>query len=176
MHTTISQSEPTLADLITVMIRIQIAALETMQRCMQDQKSTGDEKKDLAESTKLNRQRMAAAQILTHCRTMFREIREAEAQQHRIAEEKKQSERKAIYDLASRRRLHKTYPGEYDDPDAPVSGGGMAMQSMAMQDVQPTQSAEGIAKLRVAMPPSPSPPTDDRSGEGGPVRPQHRTG
>ena len=162
MHTTISQSEPTLADLQRVMIRIQIAALETMERCMQDQKSSGDEKKDRAQSATLNRQRMAAAQTLTHCRTMFREIREAEAQTHRIAEEKRQSKKQAIYELASLRRLHQTYPGQYDDPDAP---GSMAMQCMAMQDAEPAQDAEGIAKLRVAVPPSPCPPIDDESGE-----------
>ena len=168
MHTTIPSSEPTLADLISVMIRMQIEALETLQRCMQDPESTGDEKKDRAEALKLNRKRMAATQTLLHCRTMFREIREAEAQTHRIAEEMKQSERKAIYDLASRRRLHKTYPGEYDDPDAPC---GMAMQSMAMQGAESPESAEGIAKLRVAMPHTPSPPTDNQSGEGG-IQPQ----
>jgi len=177
MHTTIPSSEPTLADLTSVMIRVQIAALETLQLCMQDPESTGDEKKDRAEATKLNRKRMAATQTLLHCRTMFRELREAEAQTHRIAEEKKQSERKAIYDLASRRRLHKTYPGEYDDPDAPTpvpapspleGEGGRASDRMrgrpessddqSASTLGATAQAEGAVHANTATPDTPSRP------------------
>ena len=95
MHTTIPSSSPTLADLKQVMIRIQIAALETLERCMQNLELTGDDKKDRAAATALNRQRMSATQTLLHCRTMFRELREAELQEHRIAQEKKQAEKKA---------------------------------------------------------------------------------
>jgi hypothetical protein len=163
MHTTNSQSEPTLADLISVMIRMQIAALEALQLCMKDPESTGDEKKDRAEALKLNRKRMAATQTLLHCRTMFREIREAEAQTHRITEEKRQFAKKAKHDLAQLRRLYHQYPNEYDNPDDTVSGGGMAMQSMAMQDKGTTQNPEDIANLRMAMPPSPS---NDQSADG----------
>ncbi len=120
MHTT--PTTPTLADLQQTMIRVQIAALETLERCMTDPESTGNEKTDKAKSTERNRQRMAAAQALIHCRTMAREIRESEAQTHRITEEKRQIAKKVKHELASLRRLHRQYPGEYDDPDAP---GGM---------------------------------------------------
>ncbi len=120
MHTTISQSSPTLADLKQVMIRIQIAALETLERCMQNLEPTGDDKKDRAQAQQLNRQRMSATQTLLHCRTMFRELREAELQEHRIAEEKRQAEKKAIFDLANLRYLHRIYPNQYDNPDAPA--------------------------------------------------------
>jgi len=87
---------------------------------MAEPESTGNEKTDKARSTERNRQRMAAAQALIHCRTMARELRESEAQTHRIAEEKRQIVKKAKHELASLRRLHRQYPGEYDDPDAPA--------------------------------------------------------
>jgi len=117
MHTT--PTTPTLADLNQTMIRVQIAALETLERCMTDPESTGNEKTDKAKSTERNRQRMAAAQALIHCRTMFRELRERREQSHRIRQDERQASKKAIYERAHLRRLHRQYPGEYDDPDAP---------------------------------------------------------
>src|SRR5690606_42134532 len=44
MHTTPDTTELSLRDLQQVMIRVQIKALETLERLMDDQKLTGDEK------------------------------------------------------------------------------------------------------------------------------------
>ncbi len=167
MHTTISQSSPTLADLKQVMIRIQIAALETLERCMQNLEPTGDDKKDRAQAQQLNRQRMSATQTLLHCRTMFRELREAELQEHRIAEEKRQAEKKAIFDLANLRYLHRIYPNQYDNPDAPAPSpatdnqfgeGGRASDRMRGRPEPSETSVCGMLKQRLSM--SPQPPED----------------
>jgi hypothetical protein len=144
MHTTPNLAQPTIADLKRTMIRIQIAALETLERCMADPEPSGNEKTDKAKSIERNRQRMAAAQALIHCRTMARELRESEAQSHRIAEDERQASKKAIYERARLRRLHRQYPGEYEDPDAP--GGfaecGMLKQSLSMIPQSPEEHAQ----------------------------------
>jgi hypothetical protein len=57
------------------MIRVQTSALETLERYMEVQEPTGDDKKDKAEATTLNRQRLAANQALIHCRSAERENR-----------------------------------------------------------------------------------------------------
>jgi hypothetical protein len=112
---------------------------------MADPEPSGNEKTDKLKSIERNRQRMAAAQALIHCRTMARELREAEAQTHRIAEDERQAGKKAVYERARLRRLHRQYPGEYEDPDALVT----------------SRAPEGSGPL------PPSPQTDDQSGEGG---------
>ncbi|MFG0291852.1 MAG: hypothetical protein ACF8MJ_01720 [Phycisphaerales bacterium JB050] len=57
------------------MIRVQTKALETLERLMDDPEPTGNEKQDRFEATKRNRQRLAANQVLIHCRTAEREKR-----------------------------------------------------------------------------------------------------
>ncbi|MFI4854503.1 MAG: hypothetical protein ACIAQF_05940, partial [Phycisphaerales bacterium JB065] len=63
------------------MIRVQTKALETLERLMDDPEPTGNEKQDRFEATKRNRQRLAANQVLIHCRTAAREKRLAQAKQ-----------------------------------------------------------------------------------------------
>ncbi|MFI4853974.1 MAG: hypothetical protein ACIAQF_03215 [Phycisphaerales bacterium JB065] len=120
MHTTpntLKPSEPTLRDLQQVMIRVQIKALETLERLMDDQELTGNEKVDKAKAIERNRQRMSATQTLVHCRAMQRELRERREQSHRIRQDERQAAKKAPHELASLRRLHKLHPDEYDNPD-----------------------------------------------------------
>ncbi|MFG0293403.1 MAG: hypothetical protein ACF8MJ_09660 [Phycisphaerales bacterium JB050] len=61
------------------MIRVQTKALETLERLMDDPEPTGNEKQDRFEATKRNRQRLAANQVLIHCRTAEREKRLAKS-------------------------------------------------------------------------------------------------
>ncbi|MFI4854085.1 MAG: hypothetical protein ACIAQF_03770 [Phycisphaerales bacterium JB065] len=68
------------------MIRVQTKALETLERLMDDPEPTGNQKQDRFEATKRNRQRLAANQVLIHCRTAEREKRLAKTnrQQKRL--------------------------------------------------------------------------------------------
>ncbi|MFG0293756.1 MAG: hypothetical protein ACF8MJ_11495 [Phycisphaerales bacterium JB050] len=125
MHTTpetetsTDTTQLTLRDLQQVMIRVQIKALETLERLMDDQKLTGDEKVDKAKAIERNRQRLSATQTLVHCRAVQRELRERRELAHRIRQDERLAAKKAPHELASLRRLHKLHPDEYDDPDTP---------------------------------------------------------
>ena len=167
MHTTpdteinTDTTQLTLRDLQAVMIRVQIKALETLERLMDDQKLTGDEKVDKAKAIERNRQRLSATQTLVHCRAVQRELRERRELAHRIRQDERQAAKKAPHELASLRRLHKLHPDEYDDPDTtPPSPLGGAWEKVACAD---------SAQDRMRGQPEPS----DRSDHTTPPRPQH---
>ncbi|MFI4855312.1 MAG: hypothetical protein ACIAQF_10100 [Phycisphaerales bacterium JB065] len=128
MHTTPDTTELTLRDFQQVMIRVQIKALETLERLMDDQELTGNEKVDKAKATERNRQRLSATQTLVHCRAVQRELRERRELAHRIRQDERLAAKKAPHELASLRRLHKLHPDEYDNPDttppSPLAGEG----------------------------------------------------
>ncbi|MFI4855054.1 MAG: hypothetical protein ACIAQF_08780, partial [Phycisphaerales bacterium JB065] len=131
MHTTpdteinTDTTQLTLRDLQQVMIRVQIKALETLERLMDDQELTCNEKVDKAKAIERNRQRLSATQTLVHCRAVQRELRERRELAHRIKQDERLAAKKAPHELASLRRLHKLHPDEYDNPDRSF-GGAMA--------------------------------------------------
>ena len=159
MHTTpdtLKPSELTLRDLQTVMIRVQIKALETLERLMDDQKLTGDEKVDKAKAIERNRQRLSATQTLVHCRAVQRELRERRELAHRIKQDERLAAKKAPHELASLRRLHKLHPDEYDNPDRSF-GGAMAHAE---------NKTEGAGHADNGSPVGPPPPSPFGGGRG----------
>jgi hypothetical protein len=91
MHTTTIPTEPdrlealrqsieaARLELELAMLRAQTRALETLERLMNDPEPTGNGKSDKARATERHRQRLAANQVLIHCRTAQRENRLSQA-------------------------------------------------------------------------------------------------
>ncbi|MFI4855140.1 MAG: hypothetical protein ACIAQF_09230 [Phycisphaerales bacterium JB065] len=137
------------------MIRVQTKALETLERLMDDPEPTGNEKQDRFEATKRNRQRLAANQVLIHCRTAEREKRLAKTnRQQKGLEPNRASDGQQAPE------------NEMPTPPSPLEGRPEPSENQSSPSLGAMVGAEGAGHADNGSPVEPHPPSP-LAGEGG---------